>query len=294
MKLAVTPHSVQDVTSLLDAGADIMIAGKGQYGNRLVQSFSEAELTEIATLVHTNHKELYVPVNIIVHHDDLAAIDTYLAFLSTIDVDGIIFGDLAVYQLAAQYHLTNKLIYNPETLNTNSFDPIFWGKQGIKGLTIAKEITLEDIALIGETSPIELSMIGHGHLNMFQSRRPLIENFLKYNKEDYEPYINNRKLRLVEEIRSESYPVFQDEHGTHIFREATMESFAEWQTLSNAIDVFIIDGILHTSDYLLEVVQHYVSLRNQPTEQRIHQLKQQYNEGHDSGFLYKKTVYVKQ
>ena len=100
-------------------------------------------------------------------------------------------------------HLENKLIYHPETLNTNYYDPQFWENKGIKGLTISKEITLDDIKEIAETSEIEISLIGHGHLNMFHSRRPLIENFFKYTKSEYDNITDNRNLRIIEEIRNE-------------------------------------------------------------------------------------------
>jgi putative protease len=294
MKLAVTLFHIDQVDILLQQGADIIIAGNGTYANRLVCSFSNEELTEIASLVHNKNKELYVPVNQMVHNEHLEALGSYLDTLSEIQVDGIVFGDVSIYQLAKEKNLTSKLIYNPETLNTNTFDPVFWSNQGIKGITVAKEIPLLDILAICDQSTIEVSMIGHGHLNMFHSRRPLVENFFKYKDEEYDEYINNRKLRLVEEVRNESYPIFQDEHGTHIFREKPMQAFEEILQLRSHLDVFIIDGILMTDSEIESIVGAYHKILTTNDLELAKEIHNQYETTHDSGFLYKKTVYVKE
>jgi putative protease len=160
-------------------------------------------------------------------------------------------------------------------------------------MTISKEITLEDLKDICKDRPLELSMIGHGHLNMFHSRRPLIENFFKYQRSEYEELINNKNLRIVEEIRNESYPIFQDRHGTHIFRDKALESFQEVNEIKKSLDVFIIDGIFKDTDYLIEVVKIYQTIIKEETQTLAEEQSKLYKEDHDSGFLYKKTVYDK-
>ena len=144
MKIAVTPFSVSSISKLSKAGADIFILGNEKYANRLVYSFSTMEITEAKNLVSTLGKELYINLNIIVHNTDLEELETFLNFVKELGVDGIIFGDLAVYMIAKRLEIEAKLIYNPETLNTNYYDTHFWARKAIKGLTISKEITLED------------------------------------------------------------------------------------------------------------------------------------------------------
>ena len=294
MRIAVTPFDVESIHVLSENGADIFIIGNEQYANRLVHSFSTVDISEANDLIKSLNKEIYINLNLIIHNKDLEDIEEFLNFINELNVDGIIFGDLAVYQLAKKINLTDKLIYSPETLNTNYYDPVFWGNKGILGLTISKEITLEDISIIAKNSDIEISLIGHGHLNMFHSRRPLIENFFKYTNSEYEEYYENRNLRLVEEIRDESYPIFQDSHGTHIFREKSLESFYEVNDLNKMLQVFIIDGIFKDTDYLVEILKNYKSLLSSSDyEVKAKAMSKSYEKDHDSGFLYKKTVYVK-
>lgn len=291
MKIAITPIGLSGIEKLSTKGADIFLIGNATFGNRLVYSFSTLEITEANNLIKSLNREIYIVMNMIVHNANMKTLKEFLDFIKELDVDGIIFGDLAVYQLAKKIGVENKLIYSPETLNTNYYDPIFWSKQGIKGLTISKEITLKDIKQISKEKYLEISLIGHGHLNMFHSRRPLIENFFKYTNKEYEEYIENRNLKVIEEIRNESYPIFQDAHGTHIFRDKSLESFREINILKDFLDVFIIDGIFKDNKYLEETLHYYKNiLDNKEDAAAISKL---YEGNHDSGFLYKKTVYDK-
>ena len=293
LKIAVTPFNVPSIRKLANSGADIFIIGNEEYANRLVHSFSVVEIRKAVKLIKELSKEVYITMNLILHNRDIPKVSDFLDMVNTLDVDGIIFADLGIYMLAKKKQMAHKLIYNPETLNTSFYDPLFWQKKGIKGLTIAREITLEDIHQISENSKIELSLIGHGHLNMFHSRRPLIENFFKYTKEEYDKYIENRNLTIVEEIRNEAYPIFQDAHGTHIFREKALESYNEINTLQHDLHVFIIDGIFKNTEYLVETLKNYNALLEKQDTEFAKKLTKIYQKDHDSGFLYKKTVYDK-
>jgi putative protease len=293
MKLAVTPFNLLSIKELSKLGADIFILGNDDYANRLVSSYSMIELQEAKNLIASLGKELYLNMNLILHNDQLETMKIFLQFAKDLQVDGIIFGDLGTYMLAREMGLESKLIYHPETLNTNYYDTEFWNRKGIKGITIAKEISMKDMIDICKKKKVEVSMIGHGHLNMFHSRRPLIQNFFQYSKKEYDTYLENRNLTIVEEIRNESYPIFQDSHGTHIFREKAMESYKEILELSECIDVFIIDGIFKDTNYLLETVSNYQSILNSGSIDIAESISSQYKNDHDSGFLYKKTQYDK-
>lgn len=293
MKFAITPFSIESIRDLSHVGADIFIIGNQDFSNRLAHSFSLEEIKESVSLIHTLEKEVYISLNLIAHDEDLLPIEAFLKEIKDVSVDGIIFGDLAVYQIAKRLGMHHGLIYNPETLNTNYYDSIFWGNKGIKGLTIAKEITLDDIKVIAEKSAIETSIIGHGFLNMFHSRRPLIENFLKFNNTSYNEYIDNQHLTVVEEIRNEAYPIFQDNHGTHIFRDKALQAYKEVMELNEYLDVFIIDGIFKDTAYLIETMKNYQSILASKDSLEAARLSKRYESDHDSGFLYKKTVYDK-
>ena len=71
-----------------------------------------------------------------------------------------------------------------------------------------------------------------------------------------------------------------------------MMSYNEIKELGNHLDIFIIDGVLKDTDYMIETINNYYRILH--TEGNIlKDIVNQYVEDHDSGFLYKKTVYDK-
>ena len=293
MLLAATIYSLEDIKQFNDSGLDIFILGNKEYGNRLVSSFSEEEIKEATLLIHNLNKQIYINVNLIMHNEQIESVTNYLTFLKEINVDGIIYGDIGIYMLARNLEINQKMLYNPETLNTNNYDQTFWASKDILGIVISKELTIEDIIKISENKKILTGIVGHGYLNMFHSRRPLIKNFLTFNDVESKPFIDNHNLTLVEEIRDEKYPVIEDNQGTHIFRDKPMHSFSEFDKLKQVLDIFIIDGIFQDSEYLNNVIKDYYLCNNKDKSKLQDKLVKKYETTHDTGFLYKKTVYDK-
>ena len=83
-------------------------------------------------------------------------------------ITGLIVGDIGYYSLLKDYNF--KIIYNPETTLTNSYDINILKDYGIKGAFISKEITLTDIKEIIKLKELPLYMTVHGYLNMFYSK----------------------------------------------------------------------------------------------------------------------------
>ncbi len=287
MKFAVTAFNLEHAKELLNNKADIVILGNEKFANRIVNSFSMEEIKELSNYAIDNCKEVYINVNAIMHANDLDLVRNYLIELKEINVSGIIFSDVGVYSIAKKLNMESKLIYDPETLNTNYYDTIFWNNQGIKMVMISKEITLDDLSVISEKKELPISIKGHGYFTMFHSKRTLITNFFKYENKDYDQYNNNHDLTIIEEIRDEEYPILEDEKGTHIFRANIACAYNEIKELSSIVDVFFIDGIFTGKEYVNEVLHNYKGILNDEM------IMSEMPKKHDSGFLYKKTVYIK-
>jgi putative protease len=70
-----------------------------------------------------------------------------------------------------------------------------------------------------------------------------------------------------------------------------MKSFDEIIEFSKTLDVFIIDSILLEKSYIIKTVNHYYDILSGKIT--VSDLGEEYHSLHDSGFLYKKTVYDK-
>ena len=289
MKLLSTVYQLNHLTDIL-AHADGVILGHASIGTRLTQSFSIQALTKAIQTVKKMNKEVFIQANRIFNDSELAVFRTVVSNLPLSSIDGIIIADLGAYGVLSHLGYADKVVYNPETLITNVYDFNYYATFGIKGVYVAKEITLEDIERIGTEKKQTLFMVGHGHLNMFYSKRQLIDTYATFQEIKDHHFHNSQHLRLIEETRpEENYPVLEDDAGTHVFRSQVFSCLDDLKTLEPIVDYLIIDTIFKDDAYAMKVLPMYQ--KENPDETIIVKIKQTYQESWDQGFLYKKTIY---
>lgn len=289
MKKLVTLFKIESIETLAPL-TDGFILGQQGVSTRLTKSFTTNEIIEASQKIYRLNKACFIIMNRILHDKDAS---TYQSFIESVDSDaitGYIVGDIGVLSIGKTLGISHKMVYNPETLITNVFDAHFYHTLGIQGVYLAKEITLEDILSIGQNRPYKLFAYGHGFLNMFYSKRQLIEAYFE-NKHQDNLYHNQRNLSVVEEKRPEfRYPILEDEAGTHVFRNHVFSSLNHLNELEKAIDYLVFDTIFHDDTYAFDVLKHY-QISESLEDESIKQLQQKYHEVWDEGFFFKKTVY---
>jgi U32 family peptidase len=289
MKKLVTLFKIESIP-LLSPWVDGFILGQNGVSTRLTRSFTTEEIIEASTQMKALNKGCFIIMNRILHDSDS---NRYQSFIETVDSDaitGYIVGDIGALSIGKVLGIEHKMVYNPETLITNVFDAHFYHNLGIQGVYLAKEITLEDIETIGKNRPYHLFAYGHGYLNMFYSKRQLIEAYFE-NKHHSNDFHDARNLSVVEEKRPEyKYPILEDEAGTHVFRNHVFASLNQLKTLAQSIDYLVFDTVFHDDTYALDIlkVYHEAMFLN---DTKIVELQNKYHEVWDEGFFFKKTVY---
>jgi putative protease len=286
MKRLITLHDHVNLESIL-AYADGVLIGNDQFGTRLCHSFSSDEINQICQEAFELKKDVFVVANQMMTDDELDQFSNWLDELKLSLIKGIVVADLGAIMTLKEKGLEDKAIYNPETLITNHYDFNFLEALNIQGVYAAKEITLDDLEAIGKHKKLNMFMVGHGHLNMFYSKRQLIKNYEIHLEQDLDLH-NRQDLRLIEEKRSdEPYPVLEDHAGTHVFRSKVMHVLNHIDLLSPWIDYMVIDTIFKDDRYGMLVSQMYATHDHELKEN----IQAEYQETWDEGFFYKKTVY---
>ncbi|MFP4177669.1 MAG: peptidase U32 family protein [Acholeplasmataceae bacterium] len=283
MDLIVTLFEEARAPALLEH-ADGIIIGNERFATRLTHSFKAEEIDRLIALANRKKKRVYLSANQL--FDD-TMIEEFVRFLDRIDADGltgIVVADLGVIEALGNGY---RSVYNPETLLTNAYDFNMLAQEAIRGAFVAKEITMDDIVRIGKTKAYELFMVGHGHLNMFYSKRQLLATYKDHYALD-DDFHGRQDLRLRERMREqEEYPVFEDRAGTHVFRSRVFATYAHLEELASVVDTLVIDTIFKDDDYALRVLQLY----RDPDEAKALLLQKDYGETWDEGFLFRKTIY---
>lgn len=288
MKKLITLHHSSEINAL-EPYVDGFIFGTGSLGARLAHPFEIDEIIQLLKAIQGIKKEAFIQANRMMMDHDIIRFKTFIEGLPMDLVTGVVVSDIGAVRVLKSLGYADKAVYNPETLLTNSYDFNGLASENIYGAYVAKEITYNDIIKISENKKIKLFMVGHGHLNMFYSKRQLIHNYETYNG------INQAlhgafDLKIIEENRKdEAFPILEDEAGTHVFRSHVMHATHHLDDLDERLDYLVIDTIFKDEAYNLMIARIY-------DEPKIHQhlienIQKTYDEHWDEGFFYKKTIY---
>lgn len=301
MELIVTANNKAHAEEIIEAGAEIVIIADEYFSLRTKSYFTREEIIETTNAIHNLGGQVYLNVGRIMHNEDLHELKSYLNFLNEIKVDGIVCQDPSILVFNNEENYSFKLMYNPETNPTSTGATNFYFTQGISKIELSKEITLDQITLIGKNSAGEVGILGHGYLPMMYSKRSLVGNYLEHsNIEQSKKY--DSSLKIYENIRKQSFPIFEDQYGTHLLSANVMSVISELNILIESNISFIrIDGLLMNETEIVELTKIYrtaIDLVSNDIAEYIEYkdsmykyLEDNFPYKFDKGFLYKKTIY---
>ncbi len=243
----------------LEAGADsVLVGGEGYNIKTTSHSFTRDELKEAVDYTHSLGKELWVTLDMIPTNKELEGLDTYVKFLDEIGIDGVIVSDLGVFQVVRDYS-DLKISVSTQSSNTNWRSVKMWYGLGARRVVLAREISIKNVAEIRERVPeMEIEIHTHGAMCMASSGRSLLSSYMS-TKEVTKSEDENWKFSIEEQTRPGEYmPVYEDEHGTHIFhsRDLCTIEYLD-RILELEVDSLNIEGRMIEEDYLETSVRVY-------------------------------------
>ena len=204
-------------------GADAVYLGGQNYGLRaFADNFTYDEIQEGTQFAHEHNVKVYVTVNIFPNNDDLIGLKSHLKKLKEIGVDAIIVSDPGVMSFAQETVPEMELHLSTQANTTNWASALYWHKQGIKRIILARELSLKEIKEIVAKTPkeLELEIFIHGAMCISYSGRCLLSNYLAKRDANRGECAHpcRWKYYLMEEKRpGEFMPVFEDDRGTYFF-----------------------------------------------------------------------------
>lgn len=245
-------------------GADAVYIGGSQLGLRTAsKNFTNEEMLEGIAFAHSHNVRVYVTVNIIAHNKDFLGIEDYFKSLQELGVDALIIADPGVLSIAKEVIPNMELHLSTQANNTNSFSAKFWHEQGVKRIVVARELSLDEIRNIVDTTPdtLEIEAFVHGAMCMSYSGRCLISNYMTGRDANHGECAQPCRWNysLVESTRpGEFYPIEEDESGTYFFNSKDLCMIEYIPELIEAgIKSFKIEGRVKTSFYVATVIRAY-------------------------------------
>lgn len=290
MKILVMPNKLSNIDNFKDSAGFIV-------GVKDLSWFMPLELTiddlkELAPKIKALGKQLFISLNKLMYNEDIPLLKEYLLIIEQLDVDGILYDDLAVYNMTKNLGLKTPLGWFGVHSFTNYRTSNFWYQKEIKYGVLSTEIPLDHIKLISENTKLSTMMYGYGYLPMFVSSRPLLNSYFEHIDGKKEPKV----YHMYEEARKMSYPTYENENGTVILSAEIINSINELPVLSNMVDYLILSSLNIPDANFYKIYKHYVeAVSYLDNKDMLNNLSQMVSDDSpaktDKGFMYKETVY---
>lgn len=221
MKLMCNLNSLAYISDYEEIGLEGLMVGHDEISSRHAMSLEFEDMCDLSSKF-----QVYVLMNLLYTQSQLPLVKEWLLKIKDSSIQGIIFQDLGLFQMAKELGLTQEMMYSPETLNTNHLTLNDLHQIGIDSAFLAREISKEDIQNILENSTMPLMIQVHGVQYMGQSRRLLLSNFNQNIQGNLKqgPYVIK-----VKDSDIEAY-IYEDAHGCNI---QTKEEMCALDLLSN-------------------------------------------------------------
>ncbi|MDR0985881.1 MAG: U32 family peptidase [Mycoplasmataceae bacterium] len=256
MLLLINPSSYKNAIDLINLNVDSIFIGTKEYSCRNNCNLSIEQIRELT--LNKKQAKIYILVNAFFFDQQLEALTNYLCQISKLNIDGIIFSDVAVNQICCEQKINIHLIYTPETLVTNYDQFPFYLDNHISEVSLARELNINEIKEIAKNKDkMKLQIQVGGYAYMMHSRWKLISNFKEVNK--LNEGLTNQKLLIREVTRDKPCIIYEDIHGTHILTNYSLCLFDKLKELNDiGIDTIRIDSFLHNDEWTLKVAQLYL------------------------------------
>ncbi len=264
MKVTAIINSINQANDIKDL-VDAFIVPIDDFSINYDKTFSLNSIEQLQKL----NKEIFVAINKNIHNSELVKLVNLLKEIEILNINGIIFYDIALINIKKKLNLKTPLVWAQEHLTTNYGTVNFWYDKGAKYAYLSSELTNEEYMEIRKNTKAKLFINVFGHIPMFTSRRNLVNNYINYfNLKD-----NKQNKTIYKEEKY--YPIADTENGTTVYSDYILNALDE----SFDVDYLVFNSYLISDEDFKEILINYKNKKNK------------YKFPFNHGFLYKETIY---
>ncbi|MCJ7665626.1 MAG: U32 family peptidase [Actinobacteria bacterium] len=148
----------------INSGADSIYIGYRQFGARAyAENFDFKQLEKAAAISHKRGLKVYLTLNTILKDSELAEVLFFLNRYLAVCRDGIIIQDLGLYKILSDLYPGIVPLHASTQMNMHNSRSLDLLKDlGFKRVVLAREMTLDEIRRVKDSTEIDLEVFGHG------------------------------------------------------------------------------------------------------------------------------------
>ena len=244
-------------------GADAVYFGGREFSLRArAGNFSGRELQSALVYCRERRVRAYLAVNLLARESDFPPLAEFLATLRDLPPDALIVADPGVIDLCREILPAVPLHLSTQMTTMNRRSAVFWQRQGVKRINLARELSLPEVIACARQLPeIEFEVFIHGAMCMAYSGRCLLSAALtgrSANRGDCAQPCRWSYSLLEEKRPGEYLGLEEDQRGTYIFNSRDLCLLARLPELSAAgVSALKIEGRMKSAYYVAVVTRVY-------------------------------------
>ncbi|MDO5027762.1 MAG: DUF3656 domain-containing protein [Bacillota bacterium] len=287
MELLAPAGSMEAFVAAVQNGADaVYLGGKNFSARASANNFSNEELEEAVFYGHFRGVKIYLTLNTLLDDREVEEALTYVAYLYSIGVDGLIVQDLGLAKLVKE-HFPDFDLHASTQMTINSLEGArLLEKLGFTRLVLARETPLEEMKLIKDSTKVEIEVFGHGALCVAYSGQCYMSSMIGGR--------SGNRGRCAQPCRK-SYKIIKEDGRVLKDQRAYLLSPMDLYTLEDldqlmeiGIDSLKIEGRMKRPDYVATVTNAYrKAIDRQSLKGQRQRLSQAFNRGFTRGRAFK-------
>ena len=245
-------------------GADAVYCGLPEFGMRSAPAnFTPEQLAEGVIYAHARGRKVYVTMNTLPTNEEADRLPEAIRAAAAAGVDAFIVADLGVLDACKTYAPQIEVHLSTQVGITNYAAATAAYKMGAKRVVLARELSLQDIAIIRDKTPpeLELEAFVHGAMCVSVSGRCLLSTYLTGRDSNRGQCAQpcRWKYYLHEENRPGSmYEIGEGKDGTYILNANDLCTAPFLDLICKAgVDSLKIEGRAKTFYYVASVTAAY-------------------------------------
>ncbi len=269
MELLAPAGNTENFLAAMDAGADAVYVGAPALNARnLARDLRLEEIFSMVQYCHANNKKIYLAANSLIREQDLSQAIETLAYLDSMETDGLIVQDLGLVRLIREYFPRIQLHASTLLSANNSLSLDGFHSMGFERVVLARELTLKEIETLCSQSNVEIEVFVHGAMCFSYSGLCLFSSFLGGKsglrgkcvqpcRRNYK-WQNNRSGKTSSRSHNRKQIKATTGKGQYLFSMNDLSALEVVPALQDAgVNSLKIEGRLKSAHYVSNIVKAY-------------------------------------
>ncbi|HYF83465.1 MAG TPA: DUF3656 domain-containing protein [Clostridia bacterium] len=258
IELLAPAGNFEALAAAVESGADAVYLGGNKFSARAyADNFDGETLAKAVSYAHIRGVKVFVTINILLSDRELVEALDYVNYLYQIGIDAIIVQDLALLKLAASAFPDLNIHCSTQMTVHNAEGVKYYSDLGAKRIVLARELPLEEVTHIAESTGVETEIFIHGALCVSYSGQCLMSSLIGGR--------SGNRGRCAQPCRKKysfynfkTGKVESENQDKHIMSTRDLNTYNRLEELvESGVTSLKIEGRMKKAEYVAIVVKHY-------------------------------------